>query len=99
MENQIESAERIETFFRGNDNGNYYYYDHLGGSLIIIVDNGCEKGIFIRCDSQCATIVRQYHKEIINGVPKEYRLYDELNRKEFFAVLDKVEVEISRNIP
>jgi|LakMenE01Jun11ns_1017448.scaffolds.fasta_scaffold9204209_2 hypothetical protein len=99
METTFENVEQMVTFFKDNDNSNYYYYNHLTGVLIILVDNGCEKGIFTRCDSRCANIVRQYHKELLNGVPKEFRLYDDLTHSDFFDKLGKVEVEISRQIP
>lgn len=97
MESINLSDQRIETYFKGYDTSNYYYFNHLSGVLVIVVDNGCEKGIFVRCDSQCSNIVRQYHKEVFNGVPKEYRIYDDLTKQQFNTILEKVESTISVN--
>ena len=39
------------TIFRNYENTEFYLYDHLSGIMTMLVNDGCMKGIYTRCDS------------------------------------------------
>ena len=80
---------KASTLFKLQDNNTYFHYDHINGSMITIVNDGCYKGIFTRCDSNCAQMVRQYFKEDHHNVPMEYRDYQPISVDEWVTAYDK----------
>lgn len=63
----------------------------------MLVDDGCMKGIYTRCDSKCAGIYRKFNIEQIEGVPFEHRMYDVLEAAEFHSRYIKVVDAVNRN--
>ena len=49
----------------------------------MVVNDGCIKGLYTRCDSQAANLARQYHRCMEYGVAPEKRLWDPCKMDEF----------------
>jgi hypothetical protein len=86
------------TIFRNYENTEFYLYDHLSGVMTMLIDDGCMKGLYTRCDSKSAHLARKFHKEQIEGVPYEHRLFEPLNREQFNARFCKVVDALNRNL-
>ena len=82
--------ENLITYFKtnGDTNNTYFHYNHLTGVLVMIVSEGCHKGVFTRCDSKAANLARVYHRELEHGVPDEFRLYNNVTVEEFVKAFD-----------
>ena len=77
------------TIFKLAEGNTYFHYDHLNGSMISIVTEGCYSGIFTRCDSNCAVMARQFHNEEYHNVPIMYRDYVAVSIDEYIEAYDK----------
>lgn len=79
------------TYFKTNlqSNNTYFHYNHLTGVLVMIISEGCHKGIFTRCDANAANIARTYHKELEHGVPDEFKLYENVSVDQFVKAFDE----------
>jgi hypothetical protein len=77
------------TIFKLVEGNTYFHYDHLNGSMVSIVTDGCYSGIFTRCDSNCAVMARQFHKEEYHNVPLIYRDYVAVSNDEYILAFDK----------
>jgi hypothetical protein len=71
------------TIFQNWKGTEFFHYNHLTGTLVMVVNDGCIKGLYTRCDSQSANLARQYHRSMEYGVPAEKRLYDPCTIEEF----------------
>lgn len=71
------------TTFKNWKGTEFFHYNHLTGTLVMIVNDGCIKGMYTRCDSQSANIARQYHRCMEYGTPPEKRIYDPCTMEEF----------------
>lgn len=87
----------MHSTFKNTENTEFYLFDHLNGVLTMLVDDGCLKGIYTRCDSKCAAIYRKFNIEQIEGVPFEHRIYDVLDASEFHSRYIKVVDAVNRN--
>ena len=87
----------MHTTFKNTESTEFYLFDHLNGVLTMLVDDGCMKGIYTRCDSKCAAIYRKFNIEQIEGVPFEHRMYDVLEASEFHSRYIKVVDAVNRN--
>ncbi len=76
------------TIFKLVEGNTYFHYDHLNGSMVSIVNDGCYSGIFTRCDSNCAVMARQFHKEEYHNVPIIYRDYVAVSTEEYVEAAD-----------
>ena len=88
---------QMHSTFKNTENTEFYLFDHLNGVLTMLVDDGCLKGIYTRCDSKCAAIYRKFNIEQIEGVPFEHRMYDVLEASEFHSRYIKVVDAVNRN--
>jgi hypothetical protein len=88
---------QMHSTFKNTENTEFYLFDHLNGVLTMLVDDGCLKGIYTRCDSKCAAIYRKFNIEQIEGVPFEHRMYDVLDAAEFHSRYIKVVDAVNRN--
>jgi hypothetical protein len=88
---------QMHTTFKNTESTEFYLFDHLNGVLTMLVDDGCMKGIYTRCDSKCAGIYRKYHREQVEGVPFEHRLYDTIDASEFHSRYIKVVDALNRS--
>jgi hypothetical protein len=88
---------QMHSTFKNTENTEFYLFDHLNGVLTMLVDDGCLKGIYTRCDSKCAAIYRKFNIEQIEGVPFEHRMYDVLDASEFHSRYIKVVDAVNRN--
>jgi hypothetical protein len=88
---------QMHSTFKNTENTEFYLFDHLNGVLTMLVDDGCLKGIYTRCDSKCAAIYRKFNIEQIEGVPFEHRIYDVLDASEFHSRYIKVVDAVNRN--
>lgn len=71
------------TFFKSLVGSEFFRYDHQSGVMTIIVNDGCHKGLFTRCDVAASKLEHQYSIEQINGVPEHLRIYTSSDREEF----------------
>jgi hypothetical protein len=86
------------TVFRNYQNTEFYFYDHLSGVMTMLVNDGCMKGIYTRCDSGAANLSRKFHREQVEGVPVENRLFEPLERNKFSELFIEVVDGINRNL-
>ena len=78
------------TTFKNWKGTEFFHYNHLTGTLVMIVNDGPIKGLYTRCDSQAANLSRQYHRSIEHGTAPEKRIYDPCDMEEFhnnFAIV------------
>jgi len=71
------------TTFKNWKGTEFFHYNHLTGTMVMVVNDGCIKGLYTRCDSQAANLARQYHRSMEHGVAPEKRIYDPCNMEEF----------------
>lgn len=71
------------TTFKNWKETEFFHYNHLTGTLVMIVNDGCIKGMYTRCDSQAANLARQYHRCMEHGVDPTKRIYDPCTMEEF----------------
>lgn len=71
------------TTFKNWKGTEFFHYNHLTGTMVMVVNDGCIKGLYTRCDSQAANLARQYHRSMDYGTPPEKRIYDPCNMEEF----------------
>jgi hypothetical protein len=86
MNTQLSTA----TTFKNWKGTEFFHYNHLTGTLVMIVNDGPIKGLYTRCDSQAANLSRQYHRSIEHGTAPEKRIYDPCDMEEFhnnFAIV------------
>lgn len=72
------------------DSSEYYSYNPETGILYILVNLPEQKGSLVRTDANAGELMRQYHKEINEGVPAEHRLFAECTNTEYTDVITKV---------
>jgi hypothetical protein len=78
------------TLFKNWAGTEFFNYNHLTGILVMVVNDGCLKGLYTRCDSKAANLSRQFHRGMEYGVPQESQLYYPLTAEEFheqFAIV------------
>ena len=78
------------TLFKNWAGTEFFLYNHLSGILVMVVNDGCLKGIYTRCDSKAANLARQFHRAIDYGVPEESLLFVPTTPEEFhnqFAIV------------
>jgi hypothetical protein len=66
--------------------------------MTMLVNDGCMKGIYTRCDSSAANLARKFHREQTEGVPLEHRLFEPLDRAKFSDLFIEVIDGINRNL-
>jgi hypothetical protein len=71
------------TTFKNWKGTEFFHYNHLTGTMVMVVNDGCIKGLYTRCDSQAANLARQYHRSMEHGVAPEKRLWDPCKMDEF----------------
>lgn len=71
------------TTFKNWKGTEFFHYNHLTGTMVMVVNDGCIKGLYTRCDSQSAKLARQFHRSIEHGTPPEKRIYDPCDIKDF----------------
>ena len=71
------------TLFKNWSGTEFFHYNHLTGILVMVVNDGCLKGLYTRCDSKAANLARQFHRSIQCGVPKESLLFEPITIEEF----------------
>jgi hypothetical protein len=86
------------TTFQNYERTEFYHYDHLSGVMTLLVSHGCQKGIHTRCDSGAANLARKFHREQVEGVPVEHRLFEPLERNAFTELFIEVIDGINRNL-
>jgi hypothetical protein len=86
------------TIFRNYQDTEFYLYDHLSGVMTMLVNDGCMKGIYTRCDSGAANLSRKFHREQVEGVPVEHRLFEPLERNACSELFIEVIDGINRNL-
>jgi hypothetical protein len=79
----------MTTYFKSHDNTQHFKYDHLNGIMLCIVQDGCHQGLFQRCDKASMVLVRQYSKDMTQGVDESQRLYNPSTAEEFFQLYQK----------
>ncbi len=79
MNTQLSTA----TTFKNWKGTEFFFYNHLTGTMVMIVNDGPIKGLYTRCDSQAANLARQYHRSMDYGTPPEKRIYDPCDMDEF----------------
>ena len=82
MEQQSLSTSTLFKNWAGTE---FFLYNHLTGILVMVVNDGCLKGLYTRCDSKAANLARQFHRAMDYGVPQESLLYIPLTAEEFHA--------------
>lgn len=80
---------KASTLFKLQEGNTFFHYDHLNGSMVTIIIDGCYSGIFTRCDNNCAAMARQFHKEEYHNVPSIYRDYVAVTTEEYVDAFDK----------
>ena len=85
------------TTFKNWKGTEFFHYNHLTGTMVMIVDDGCIKGLYTRCDSQAANPSRQFHRSMEHGVPPEKRIYDPCEMEEFHNHFAKVTEHLHEN--
>jgi hypothetical protein len=73
----------MNTFFKSHDNTQFFNYDHLSGIMLTVVQDGCHQGFFKRCDKSSLVLVRQYSKEMQQGLHESVRTYHPSTEHEF----------------
>lgn len=79
----------MNTLFKSHDNTQFFNYDHLSGIMLTIVQDGCHQGLFQRCDKNSLILVRQYSKEMQQGLHESVRTYHPSDVNEFFKMYQK----------
>jgi hypothetical protein len=79
----------MNTFFKSHDSTQYFNYDHLSGIMLTIVQDGCHQGLFQRCDKNSLILVRQFSKEMTQGLDESVRTYHPSTVGEFFTMYQK----------
>jgi len=87
----------MTTTFKSTSENQFFRYNHLTGVLIILVKDGCNKGIFTRTDSKAVQLARLFNREQEHGVPSEYRSFDPLTDYEWNFVTDQVIHALNEN--
>ena len=82
------------TIFKLAESNTYFHYDHLNGSMITIITDGCYTGIFTRCDNNCAAMARQFHNEEYHNVPIIYRDYVAVTTEDYVDAFDKAMAKV-----
>jgi hypothetical protein len=80
----MSSTLSTSTTFKNWKGTEFFHYNHLTGTLVMIVNDGCIKGMYTRCDSQAANLARQYHRSMEHGVDPTKRLHDPCTMEEFY---------------
>ena len=92
MTSQKPLNKEFMTFFKNHDGTEYFMYEALSGVLTMLVADGCLQGIYTRCDSASANLVRQFDRDMRLGVSEHIRLFHPCNNLEwgdkYAAVLD-----------
>jgi hypothetical protein len=86
------------TTFQNYERTEFYHYDHLSGVMTLLVSHGCQKGIHTRCDSGAANMARKFHREQVEGVPVEHRLFEPLSRADYIDRFTSVIDGINRDL-
>jgi hypothetical protein len=71
------------TVFKNWSNTEFFHYNHLTGIMVMIVNDGCMKGIYTRCDSKASNLARQFHRSLQYGVPNEALLFEPITIEQF----------------
>jgi hypothetical protein len=79
----------MNTFFKSHDSTQFFNYDHLSGIMLTIVQDGCHQGLFQRCDKNSLILVRQFSKEMTQGLDESVRTYHPSTVGEFFTMYQK----------
>jgi hypothetical protein len=79
----------MNTFFKSHDSTQFFNYDHLSAIMLTIVQDGCHQGLFQRCDKSSLILVRQYSKEMTQGLDESVRTYHPSDVNEFFRMYQK----------
>jgi hypothetical protein len=93
MNNKISTS----TLFKNWAGTEFFYFNHLSGILVMVVNDGCLKGLYTRCDSKAANLARQFHRSMEYGVPQESLLYLPLTAEEFHEQFGIVTDSIHHN--
>ncbi len=95
---QTNEALNAKTYFKGVDGESYFCYDHIEGLLATVIMGGSRKGFFTRTDATAAALARQYHRELVNMVSENERVFSELTEHEWKSKLDFVLMDIQRTL-
>lgn len=83
----MEQQPKLSTssLFKNWAGTEFFHYNHLTGILVMVVNDGCLKGLYTRCDSKAANLARQFHRAMDYGVPQESLLFVPTTAEEFHA--------------
>lgn len=79
----------MNTYFKSHDSTQHWKYDHITGIMLCIITDGCNQGLFQKCDKQSLVLVRQYSMEMTKGLDESVRTFHPSTHTEFFHLYQK----------